>query len=436
MEKLYNVCGIIMTLSKDQLNAKQTILDWINSRNRRSFITLGGYAGTGKSSLIAEVRKALPRNWKVAFCAYTGKASGVMKDKLIAANAVNFNDYVGTIHSLCYHVRTDPDTGLNVFERKFHIDYNLIIVDEASMVTEDIFRDLRMYGIPMLFVGDHGQLPPINKSEDGSVFNLMENPMVKLEEVHRFGAQSTLLDLSIMARNGERVPFKQFDDKVAKVKETDPLVNDFILNHLKDFSDGVCLCGTNNTRADVNQLIRVNYGIVQDMEDKVPRVGDRVVCLRNNRGLVNPIYNGMLGKIESISEISNQECDILNDAWNMAVSVDDGFVYKGMVNKHHFGELKYSTDGKEFITLRELMQMKTTLTIKERKMMRGKLGKRKLYFDAFDFGYCLTVHKAQGSEWGNVMLFEETSGYWDDDYRRKWLYTAVTRSSDRLLIVA
>ena len=80
-----------MTLSKDQLNAKQTILDWINSRNRRSFITLGGYAGTGKSSLIAEVRKALPRNWKVAFCAYTGKASGVMKDKLIAANAVNFN---------------------------------------------------------------------------------------------------------------------------------------------------------------------------------------------------------------------------------------------------------------------------------------------------------------------------------------------------------
>ena len=92
-----------MTLSKDQLNAKQTILDWINSRNRRSFITLGGYAGTGKSSLIADVRKALPQRWKVAFCAYTGKASGVMKDELLAANAVNGNDYVGTIHSLCYH---------------------------------------------------------------------------------------------------------------------------------------------------------------------------------------------------------------------------------------------------------------------------------------------------------------------------------------------
>ena len=424
-----------MTLSKDQLNAKQTILDWINSRNRRSFITLGGYAGTGKSSLIAEVRKALPRNWKVAFCAYTGKASGVMKDKLIAADAVNGNDYVGTIHSLCYHVREDPDTKMNVFERKWSIDYDLIVVDEASMVTEDIFRDLRMYGIPMLFVGDHGQLPPINNSEDGSVFNLMENPMIRLEEVHRFGQDSTLLDLSIMARNGERIPFKQFDDKVAKVNENDLMVNDFIMNRLGDFSNGICLCGTNNTRTDVNQLIRLNYGVIADIDDKVPKVGDRVVCLRNNRALVDPIYNGMLGKINSISDIPNPGCQMLNEAWNMSVSVDDGFVYNGMVNKHHFGELKYSTDGKEFVTVRELMQMKSKLTIKERKLMRGKFGSRKLYFDAFDFGYCLTVHKSQGSEWGNVMLFEETSGYWDDDYRRKWLYTAVTRSNDRLLII-
>ena len=74
-------------------------------------------------------------------------------------------------------------------------------------------------------------------------------------------------------------------------------------------------------------------------------------------------------------------------------------------------------------------------TIAERKVMR-KIGKKKLYFDSFDFGYCLTVHKAQGSEWGNVMLFEESCGYWDEDYRSKWLYTAVTRSNNRLLIIA
>jgi len=421
-----------MTLSKDQLEAKKTILDWINSRTRSSYLTLGGYAGTGKSSLIADVRKSLPKNWKVAFAAYTGKASGVMKNKLIAADAVNENDYVGTIHGLCYHVRVDPDTGLNVFERKAWIDYNLIIVDEASMVNQELFQDLRLYGIPILFVGDHGQLPPISSDD----FNLMTDPVIKLEEVHRFDGDSALLDLSIMAREGSRIPFKRFDDKVAKVNENDPLVDDFILNRLGDFSDGICLCGTNNTRVDVNQLIRVNYGIVSDVGDKLPRVGDRVVCLRNNRNLVDPIYNGMLGKIGSISEIPNPGTSLLNDVWNMSVSVDDGFTYKGMVNKHHFGEMKYSDDGKEFVTVRELMQMKSKLTIKEKKMIRGKLGGRRLYFDAFDFGYCLTVHKSQGSEWGNVMLFEETSGYWDEDYRRKWLYTAVTRSNNRLLIVA
>ena len=421
-----------MDLSPDQLKAKQTILDWINSTRRSSYLTLGGYAGTGKTSLISEVRKSLPKNWKVAFCAYTGKASGVMKDKLLASAAITSLDYVGTIHGLCYRVRTDEETGLNVFERVSWIDYNLIIVDEASMVNEELFHDLRMYGIPILFVGDHGQLPPISSDD----FNLMTDPVIKLEEVHRFGSESALLDLSIMARNGDRIPFKRFDDKVVKTNENDPLVNDFVQNCLGDFSNGVCLCGTNNTRADVNQLIRLDQGIIDDVNDKVPRIGDRVVCLRNNRSYVEPIYNGMLGRIASIRSADDVVTREKNGVYSMNIDVDDGFRYKGLVCKEHFGEMKYSTEGKEFITVRELMQMKSNLTIKERKMMRGKMGRKRLYFDAFDFGYCLTVHKAQGSEWGNVLLFEETSGYWDEDYRRKWLYTAVTRSNSRLLIVA
>ena len=416
-----------MLLSKDQIDAKKTILDWVHSARRSSYITMGGYAGTGKSSLIAEVRKSLPPRWRVAFCAYTGKASGVMKDKLIEADAINpATDYIGTIHSLCYRAREDPDTRLIVFERVPYLGYDLIVVDEASMVNQELFNDLRSYGIPMLLVGDHGQLPPISTDD----FNLMENPLIKLEEVHRFGKNTSLLDLSVMARNGESIPFKVFDDKVAKVKETDPLVNDFIQNHLKDFSDGVCLCGTNNTRSDVNQLIRLNYGIIEDIDDKVPRAGDRVVCLKNNKSLVEPIYNGMLGRVNSIGTV-----DKLEDAYTMSIKVDDGFTHDGLVARQHFGELKYSTDGKEFVTMRELMSLKTNLTVMERKRMRGKLGKRKIYLDAFDFGYCLTVHKAQGSEWGNVMLFEETSGYWDSEYRNRWLYTAVTRSNDRLLII-
>ena len=414
-----------MNLSKDQIDAKNTILDWINSPRRSSYLTLGGYAGTGKSTLIAEVRKSLPDNWSVAFCAFTGKATSVMKEKLIKVDALNSNDVITTIHSLCYSVREDPETKQKVFHRRPYLGHNLIIVDEASMVNKDLFNDLRYYRIPILFVGDHGQLPPISTEE----FNLMSNPVIKLEEVHRFGDNSTLLDLSIMARNGEDIPFKRFDEHVVKTNENDPIVNDFIVNNLGGFSNGICLCATNNTRVDVNQLIRLNYGIISDMDDKVPRVNDRIVCLRNNHGLVDPIYNGMLGTIRSIGTIKQIE-----DVYSISADMDDGFTYKGFVNREPFGQMKYKDDGKEFITIGELMRMKSKLTIFERKKIR-KFGKKKLYYDSFDFGYCLTVHKSQGSEWGNVMLFEEVCGAWDDDYKQKWMYTAITRSNKNLLII-
>ena len=415
-----------MNLSKDQIAAKKTILDWIHSSKRSSYLTLGGYAGTGKSTLIAEVRKSLPDNWRVAFCAFTGKATGVMKEKLLKVDALNGNDIISTIHSLCYSVREDPETKQKVFHRRPYLDYNLIIVDEASMVNKDLFNDLRYYRIPLLFVGDHGQLPPISTDD----FNLMSNPVIKLEEVHRFGEDSALLDLSIMARQGEDIPFKRFDEHVVKTNENDPIVNDFIMNNLGDFSNGICLCATNNTRVDVNQLIRLNYGIISDIEDKIPRLNDRVVCLRNNHSLAEPIYNGMLGTIRGLSTVKQIE-----DAYSLCAEMDDGFIYNGLANREPFGQMKYKEDGKEFITVRELMQMKSKLTVFERKKLR-KMGSKKLYFDSFDFGYCLTVHKSQGSEWGNVMLFEEACGAWDDDYKRKWMYTAITRSNNNLLIIA
>ena len=417
-----------MEMSKDQIDAKNKILDWLKSKNRSSYMTLGGFAGTGKSSLIAEVRKSLPKMWKVAFCAFTGKAASVLKGKLDAVNAIHSDDYIGTIHGLCYRVREDPETLLNVFERRWDVHYDLIVVDEASMVTKELFSDLRSFRIPILFVGDHGQLPPI--SSDG--FNLMEKPDIRLEEVHRFSTDSALLDLSVLARSGDKIPIKDFSDKVFKTTERDRRVDEFIINRLSDFSNGVCLCATNNTRVDVNQLMRKHLGLISDLSDKVPRVSDRVVCLRNNHGLANPIYNGMLGSVVAVHDAPG----IIENAYNMRIVMDEGFKYCGMASKETFCRMKASMEQKvkEFVTFRELMELKDNLTIAEKKKIR-KLGKKKIYFDQFDFGYCLTVHKSQGSEWGNVLLFEESCGQWDDETARRWMYTAVTRSNDRLLIV-
>lgn len=421
-----------MRYSEDQRKAKKAIEDWIGTpRGAPLWLTLGGYAGTGKTTLVADVRRGLSHRRKVAFCAFTGKAAAVLKSKLEAVSALGPDDYIGTLHSLCYRVQEDHETGLKVFRPKTMLDddYSLIVVDEASMVNQELFNDLRSFRVPMLFVGDHGQLPPVSQDS----FNLMEKPDLRLEEVHRFGPDSALLDVSVLARTTGRLPYQTWSDKVAKVHGTDPAVDSFLVNRLGDFSDGICLCGTNSVRVSLNQQIRLGKGVISSLGDKVPRAGDRVVCLKNNKQLVRPIFNGMLGSMAEVRSI-----DGLPEVYSLDVDMDEGFGYSGMAVRASFGRERRPTGmnvqvDREFVTLRELLEMKEWLSPKEKRAMR-RAGKKRLYFDQFDFGYCLTVHKAQGSEWGNVMVFEDGLS-WDEEYRAKWLYTAVTRSSDRLLVV-
>jgi ATP-dependent exoDNAse (exonuclease V) alpha subunit len=53
----------------------------------------------------------------------------------------------------------------------------------------------------------------------------------------------------------------------------------------------------------------------------------------------------------------------------------------------------------------------------------------------FDYGYCMSVHKSQGSEWQKVIVFEQRTKRWDDNYYAKWLYTAITRAKEKLFII-
>jgi len=152
---------------------------------------VGGYAGTGKTTLISLLRQLIydqtPQK-RVAFACYTGKAAQVLKSKLTEQNTIYPQDFCGTIHSLMYTAQTDVDGKILAWRRNLTIPYDLLIVDEASMVTEDIWRDLCKYQLPIVAVGDHGQLPPI-----GGNFNLMENPQLRLEKIHRQEHNNRLL---------------------------------------------------------------------------------------------------------------------------------------------------------------------------------------------------------------------------------------------------
>lgn len=395
-----------MELSKDQKSALNKIIKWYKDPNKSQFITLGGYAGTGKTTLIALVKRELnlvhqevtkkssdkKSKLKIAFCSYTGRATQNLKIKLEFGQVLENTDKISTIHGLIYTPIENDKAEIVGWSKKDEIEEDLIIVDEASMVDQLIWHDLLSYNVPILAVGDHGQLPPIN-----GTFNLMQNPHIKLEEIHRQLAGNPIIDISISAREKGSIPAKSYSSRVIKYSLNDLDFHETSRDLLENYNtDTLILCGYNTTRNKINQFVRNALGF----EMQEPSQGDRVICLRNNHK--KGIYNGMLGTILDIK--------YLNEIWyEVEIKMDDSKnTYKGKIYAPQFGAaqgINFSRD-------------------------RIKIGDG----DLFDFGYALTVHKAQGSQAKRVVLFEERFAKMDDDQWRKWLYTGVTRAEKELYI--
>lgn len=386
------------TLSKDQAEALRQIGAWYRSKSS-PYLTLGGYAGTGKTTLVAYLRQALHQldpEARVAFCAYTGKATRVLQERLREQKVPQRKDTVSTIHSLIYTTKEGVSTD-QVWELKDSLDRNLIIVDEASMVDEQIWQDLLSFDVPILAVGDHGQLPPV-----GSDFNLMKEPTIRLERIFRQAEDSAIIDLATLARRSGVIPVGRFGDGVRKLDRAEAETGQLVTEILEGWKpELLLLCGYNATRVKLNQAIR-GY---RDYQSNEPQIGDRVVCLRNNR--TKKIYNGMLGEIRSISKPTPSEYQRWYEV-EIALEGED-YPYVGYIWRDQFGSAE---------TFKDIPLLPND--------ERG---------DLWDFGYALTVHKAQGSQAVSVLVFEERFAKSSEEDWRKWLYTAVTRASERLTIV-
>lgn len=388
----------MITLSKDQEKALKDILVWYQKdRFVMPYVTLGGYAGTGKTTLIARLRKELQKldkNLEVGFASFTGKAARVLKNKLKEEQTVFPKDTVGTIHSLIYSPVVNDEEEIIGWKPKEKIEPDLIIIDEASMVDQMIWNHLLAYKVPIIVVGDHGQLPPIRGN-----FNLMQKPFLKLEEIHRQAKKNPIIELSIQAREKGYIEPGKYSAKVRKFSPKDLDGRDEIQERLASYDpETLILCGYNTTRKKLNQFIRTAKGF----ESPAPEGGDRVICLRNNHK--QNIYNGMLGTIVNI--------ETRDKDWYLAKIAMDGEEenYKGLISTAQFG----ADSALNFTNKRSLI-------------MAG---------DLFDFGYALTVHKAQGSQSKKVILFEERFKQMTDDDWKRWLYTAVTRAEEELYIFA
>ena len=359
-----------------QDDALKAVAAWLKTKpgSRAPIFRLFGYAGTGKTTLARHVAEGV--DGKVLFAAFTGKAACVMRSKGCHS--------ASTIHSLIYKARESGEEtpSFELWNDAPASKAKLIIIDECSMVDAELARDLMSFGVPLLVLGDPAQLPPIS----GGGFFTDAEPDAMLTEVHRQAQDDPIVRLSMEIRAGNPLTQGQYGE--TQVVRRDALDPKRVLD-----ADQV-LVGRNVTRRAYNARLRERRGFA----DALPMAGDKLVCLRNNRR--KGLFNGGLWMVKERPKPRRQ-----------------------IIRMH----LKPDEDLGERVIKVSVRPECFTGAIEEFDWPQRKA------YDEFDFGYVLTVHKAQGSQWDDVVLFDESGAF--PDNRDRWLYTGVTRAAKRLTIV-
>lgn len=350
-----------MKLSLQQEQAYDAIMKWYKNGGKR--FVLSGYAGTGKSTLASKINQELGN---VHFCAYTGKAANVLREKGI--------DSASTLHGSIYKLH-DEENGEPIF--KLDVDSEirkkkLVIVDEYSMLPSEIIDDLESLAKKVLYLGDPFQLPPVSG-------NCILEPDFTLTEVHRQALDSPILRAATSVRNGETLQY--IDDENFTYAPRSKVPSEYYMD-----ADQV-IVGFNNTRQAWNDRFREKLGFSGDL----PLLGEKLICLRNNHE--KGLFNGM---------------------------IDVCYGARGIKNEKYIFELDFG-DFKNLEVWRSYFQWK------EKPKFNSK------GIEHFDWAYCITAHKSQGSEWDNILVYNEPIGRGED--RLRWTYTAITRASKKCILV-
>jgi len=433
--------------STAQAAAIAEVRNWFENRtDQQQVFRLFGYAGSGKSTVLKFALDDLGisphRSDKDGSCipgvvtaTFTGKAALVLSRKGTPAR---------TIHSLIYSVidateeeieaavkkvleaetvarkltgfdRTAAEAGIEAMRQALSamkhprfalnpqsdaVDAKLIVLDEVSMVGEEMARDLMSFGKPILVLGDPGQLPPI-KGEGAFTRDV---PDMMLTEIHRQAAESAIIRLATMARMGEPIGFGTYDAYVAKLRKGD-------ISPDQALRGGQLICGLNATRLQLNNAMRAAAGFGGTF---LPTgAAEKIICLKNQNA--HGLINGMFLTLENIVDEGTMYFSaVVTDEDGRRVGPLDREgrpgrmrIYKGHFEDHvAYDAKRHDRDWKEKRPLTEAT-----------------------------FGWAITAHKAQGSQWENVIVWDDGMGRTDLD-RRRWLYTAITRAERGLVLLA
>jgi exodeoxyribonuclease V len=334
-----------------------------------------GYAGTGKSTLARHFAENI--DGETAFGAFTGKAALVMRK--------NGCEGARTIHSMIYIAEENKKTGeitWRINRQSYLNDVSLIIIDEVSMVDDELAKDLLSFNKPILVLGDPGQLPPVK----GTGYFTEAEPNVLLTEIHRQAKDNPIIHLATLLRNEQMPKIGTYGES----RVTNKLLSTDILE-----ADQV-LVGRNATRESFNKKIRKMKGFDPD----TPVVGDRLICLQNDKEL--GIFNGGIFDLEQVLQTNSSKTQFLTMRINSLDEERSPFLVR--VHKSFFFD---DVDPPHW------------------KILKGS--------QQFYWSWAITCHKAQGSQWNRVHVQDE--GWCFRSERWKWAYTAITRASERVNFV-
>ena len=388
-------------------------------KNHEKYTCIAGYAGAGKSTLVKFIIAALPGinpEEDVRYVAYTGKAANVLKNKGCPGAT--------TAHKLLYWAKLMPN-GKYRFQPKptsaiREEGIKVVVVDEVSMLPKKIWDLLCMNDFYIIACGDPEQLPPIpDGSKEDPDNHILDNPHIFLDEVMRQAQESEIIRFSMHIREGN--PIYSFPVKNQQVM----IFNKYDMTDDKLLWADQVLCATKFSRKKINDRIRKAKGF-----GELPQAGDKLINLHNEWEILssnnNPLTNGIIGNLTEHFCIQD-------------------YNYPGFVRSGKYGEpslnipyMELDMTGDEdeifyslFIDYNELLTGTPSLTgEQEYRIMKYKLPVP-LHFN---YGYAITVWKAQGSEWDKVALLSEPGWPREQNMIRKYLYTGATRAAEKLVV--
>ncbi|MDR2388882.1 MAG: AAA family ATPase [Tannerellaceae bacterium] len=446
--------------TQEQLIALHTISGFLlPGCNPDALLLLKGYAGTGKTSLIGALVKALSQlHQKTVLLAPTGRAAKV------------FSLYAGhkafTIHKKIYRQKSFSDEAAGfVTAGNPHKD-TLFIVDEASMIANQtgdsylfgsgrLLDDLIHYvyegeNCRLLLMGDEAQLPPVMQAESPALnpeilrgYNLRVKE-VRLTQIVRQSEDSGILLNATHLREALRMQtthiFPKFRLKgVADLKKIqgDELLEEITTTYMRDGIEETMIVVRSNKQANVYNLGIRNRILYREEELSS---GDRLMVARNNyywtadNQEMDFIANGEIIEVLRVKKITEfygfRFADVCVRFPDYEMESDIKILLDTLQSET--SALSPQLNDKLF---HAVLEDYAHITTKAERMKKMKVDP---YYNVVQvkYAYAVTCHKAQGGQWKNVFL---DIGYIKEDilgeefYR--WLYTAVTRATGCLYLV-